>query len=104
MENWHVPELNILEKKLNTNIADGLSAREARVRLERLNKKSGGRVKSLFVQKKRSPFLSLLHFFGSPTTILLLLISIMAAIFGRGILGWSVFVLALTGVIFGGIV
>ena len=104
MENWHVPELNILEKKLNTNIADGLSAREARVRLERLNKKSGGRVKSLFVQKKRSPFLSLLHFFGSPTTILLLLISIMAAIFGRGILGWSVFVLALTGTIFGGIV
>ena len=104
MENWHIPELNILEKKLNTNIADGLSAREARVRLEKLNKKSGGRIKSLFVPRSKSIFSSLLHFFYSPTTVLLLLIAIMAALFGRGLLGWFVFGVALAGAVFGGIV
>ncbi len=104
MENWHIPELNVLEKKLNTNIADGLSAREARVRLEKLNNRSGGRVKSLFVPKSKSIFSSLLHFFSSPTTVLLLLISAMAALFGRGLLGWFVFGVALSGAVFGGIV
>ena len=104
MENWHIPELNVLEKKFNTDLVDGLSAREARDRLEKQTKRQGGRVKSLFVPHARSVWSSLLSFVASPFTILLLLMSILTAIFGRGLLGASVFTVALAAAIFGGIV
>ena len=104
MENWHIPELNILEKKLNTDLLDGLSAREARVRLEKQTKRQGGRVRSLFVPRSRSVRSSLLSFAASPFTILLLLMALLTAIFGRGMLGALVFTVALAAVVFGGIV
>ncbi len=104
MEHWHIPELNILEKKLNTDLVDGLSAREARVRLEKQTKRQGGRVRSLFVPQSRSMWSSLLSFATSPFTILLLLMSLLTAIFGRGLLGGLVFTVALAAAIFGGIV
>ncbi len=104
MENWHIPELNILEKKLNTDLFDGLSAREARERLEKQTKRQGGRVRSLFVPRSRSVWSSILSFATSPFTVLLLLMSLLTAIFGRGLLGALVFAVALAAAIFGGIV
>ena len=105
MATWHIPELTELEKKLNTDLSEGLSAREARVRLEKeykTNKK--GRKKSLFVPGRKSAFSCLTTFLASPFVILLLILSLLTAIFGRPLLGGLVFILTLTAAIFGGIV
>ena len=40
MANWHIQELTVLEKKLNTDLSDGLSAREARLRLDKEYKRN----------------------------------------------------------------
>lgn len=104
MNKWHIPELNELEKRFNTDLTEGLSAREARERLEKYKKQTGGRQKSLFVPRKRSFFYPLLSFVGSPLTVLLLLISFLAMIFGRPYLGGCVFALTLAAAIYGGIV
>lgn len=104
MIKWHIPDLNTLEKKLNTDIFDGLSAREARNRFEKQKKKLNGRTKSLFVPKKNGTFKSFFAFASSPFTILLLIISLMAAIFGRGLLGSLVFVITLAATVYSGVV
>ncbi len=104
MEKWHIPEINILEKKLNTDLAEGLSAREARERLEKYKKRTHGKVKSLFVPQRRSFWHPLLSFVCSPLTVLLLLISLLATIFGREYLGGLVFLSTLAAAVFGGIV
>ena len=104
MIKWHVPDLNNLEKKLNTDISEGLSAREARERLEKHKKRFGVNTKSLFVPKKNGTLKSIFCFIASPYTILLLLISLLTAIFGRGLLGSLVFIVTLTAALYGGIV
>ena len=104
MNKWHIPDLNTLEKKLNTDISDGLSAREASVRLEKQKKRSGGNISSLFVPEKNGTYKALFCFVCSPLTILLLLISLLSAIFGRPILGSLVFAVTITAAIYGGIV
>ena len=104
MIKWHIPDLNTLEKKLNTDISDGLSAREARNRFEKQKKRLNGRAKSLFVSKKQGTLRSFFVFISSPFTILLLIISLMTAIFGRGLLGSLVFVLTLAAAVYSGIV
>ena len=50
MINPHIPDLSTLEKKLGTDLSDGLPAREARVRLEK--EKKNEKI-SLFVSRKR---------------------------------------------------
>lgn len=105
MANWHIPELAELEKKLNTDLSDGLSAREARLRLEKEYKNDRkGRKRSLFVPTKKSMWVYLSSFATTPFVILLLIMSILTAIFGRPFLGSSVFILTLAAAIFGGIV
>lgn len=105
MSGWHIPEISTLEKKLNTDLSDGLSAREAVQRLEKENKKNKkGRKKSLFVPKRSSGFVNFTTFFASPFVLLLLIMSILTALFGHRIAGCSVFVATLAAAIFGGIV
>lgn len=100
MVNAHIPDLSTLEKKLGTNLSDGLPAREARVRLEKDKKHEK---KSLFVSQKRPAWMSLLTFAGSPYAMLLLITSLLTALFGKTVLGWSVFAVTLAATAFGGI-
>ena len=105
MSGWHIPDISKLEKKLNTDVSDGLSAREAVVRLEKEYKKDKkGRKKSLFVPRRSSPFIELTTFFASPFVILLLVMSFLTAFLGNHILGASVFLATLAAAVFGGIV
>lgn len=100
MINPHIPDLSTLEKKLGTSLSEGLPAREARVRLEK-NKKHEN--KSLFVSQKRPVWTSLLTFTGTPYALLLLITSLLTALFGKTVLGWSVFAVTLAASAFGGI-
>ena len=104
MNKWHIPDLNTLEKELNTDISDGLSPREASVRLEKQKKRSGGNISSLFVPRKNGTFKALFCFISSPFTILLLFISLLVGLFGRELLGALVFLVTLAAAIYGGIV
>ena len=100
MVNPHIPDLSTLEKKLGTNLSDGLPAREARVRLEKDKKHENS---SLFVSRRRPTWTSLLTFAGSPYALLLLITSLLTALFGKTVLGWSVFAVTLAATAFGGI-
>jgi hypothetical protein len=51
---WHIPEFSEIEKSLNTDLSEGLSAREASNRLEKEIKLEKGGRKSLFVPQKSS--------------------------------------------------
>ena len=105
MSGWHIPDISTLEKKLNTDLSDGLSAREAVTRLEKEHKKDKkGRKKSLFVPKRGSGFVNLTTFFASPLVLLLLIMSLLTAWLGNHVVGWSVFLATLATAIFGGIV
>ena len=100
MTNPHIPDLSTLEKKLGTSLSEGLPAREARVRLEKDKKREN---KSLFVSQKRPVWTSLLTFAGSPYALLLLITSLLTALFGKTVLGWSVFAVTVAATTFGGI-
>ena len=96
----HIPDLSTLEKKLGTSLSEGLPAREARVRLEKDKKHDN---KSLFVSRRRPAWTSLLTFAGSPYALLLLTTSLLTALFGNTVLGWSVFAITLAATALGGI-
>ncbi len=83
MINKHIQGLAELENEYKTSLSEGLSAREARVRLENENKKNKNRGYSLFVPKKKNGADKLFSFVCSPFAILLLLMAILTAIFGR---------------------
>ena len=100
MTNPHIPDRSTLEKRLGTDLSDGLPAREARVRLEREKKNEKS---SLFVSRKRPAWTSLLTFAGSPYVLLLLIISLLTALFGKTVIGWSVFAVTLAAAALGGI-
>ncbi len=102
--NWHCYNLNTIEEKLKTDLTDGLTSREARVRLEKEKKKQNGYRGSLFVGKKKSALKCLTSFATAPSVILLLVIAVLAAIFDRAVLGASVFAFAAAGSVFGGII
>ena len=53
MINPHIPDLSTLEKKLGTDLSDGLPAREARVRLEKEKKNLKNDNNNSFIGKKR---------------------------------------------------
>ena len=103
MENqWHLYDVKDIEKKLKTDFADGITIREARNRLEKEKKNTGGRRHSLFVGDRASVFRSLLCIATSPSVVLLLIISLLAMVFGHRVQGLSVFVIALAGALAGG--
>ncbi len=92
-----------LETALCTDLSEGLSIREARVRLPEEKKLDGGERFSLFVPK-RSNYLSLaLSFFATPGIIVLIVISLLAALFGSLLTGISVMLLAVAGAVTAGI-
>lgn len=104
MKKRHIPNLNDLAKELDTDLSDGLSAREARNRLENERKENKGRDLSLFVPSKMPAPYALFVYPGSLFALLLLVLSILTACFGRALLGLSVFAVALAACVFGGII
>ncbi len=98
----HALSLSELEGALTTDISEGLSIREARVRLTEEKKRDGGERYSLFVEK-RSNYLALaLSFFTSPGIIVLIVISILAVLFGNTLTGLSVAVMTVIFAVIGG--
>ncbi len=104
MKKWHIPNLIDLENEFDTGLSDGLSARVARVRLEKERKENKNRDFSLFVPRKKSAVQVIFAYCSSLFSILLLVMAILIAVFGRVELGLSVFAVALSAVIFGGII
>ena len=102
-KNWHCEDLNTIEARLRTDLSEGLTSREARERLDREMKKSGGYRSTLFVGKRKPTLECLATFLFSPSVILLMLISLLSAIFGRFVLGASVLIVAIACVVLGGI-
>ena len=100
--NCHIPDLTVLEKQLNTDLSDGLTARSARERLEKEKKHSHNRW-SLFVMPKTPTIISLLTFIASPFAILLIIMSVLTALFGDPLLGYSVLIITVAATVFGGI-
>ena len=98
----HIPDLSTLEKKLGTDLSDGLPVREAKIRLEKSNK-NGKECSSVFVARKRPAWTALLTFAGSPYALLLLITSLLTGLFGKTVLGWSVFAVTLAATAFGGV-
>ena len=103
-QKWQTLDIKALETELKTDLAEGLSIREARARLEKEKRRDGGERYSLFVPRKSNQFRSMLSFFTTPAVLALLMMSVLAAIFGAHITGIIVFMIALTGAVIGGIV
>ncbi len=99
---WHISDLSILEKRLGSNISDGLSAREARIRLEKDHKAKKGKIGSLFTTGKSSMWGTLLSYVISPFFALLLIVSIATACFGSRLEGISAFAITMGTALFGG--
>ena len=97
---WHIPELNVIEKEFNTDLSEGLSGRDARARLAEKNKNA--KPSSLFVEGKRSAAREVLTFVGAPLAILLLIVALLTAILGGRLLGLSVLAVAIASLLFGG--
>ena len=102
MTNPHIPDLSTLEKKLGTDLSEGLPVREAKLRLEKSNK-NGKEKSSVFVAHKRHAWTAFLTFASSPYAILLLITSLLTALFGKTVIGWSVFAVTLAATAFGGV-
>ena len=100
----HILSVQELEKALSTDLSDGLSIREARVRLPEEKKRDGGERFSLFVPKRSNYIALALSFFATPGIIILIVISLLAALFGSLFTGISVMLLSLAGAIVGGLI
>ena len=102
--NLHTLSFSELEKALETELSDGLSIREARERLPEEKKRDGKDRYSLFVPPKSNYFALALSFFASPGIIVLIVISLLAAVFGNLLTGISVMLLTVAGAVVGGVV
>ena len=91
----HILDLTTLEKEYNTDILEGLSSREAKSRLEKERKR--GATTSLFVPGNKDRIAKFAVFFCSPFVVLLLIMSLLTALFGRPVLGCSVFAFTFAG-------
>ena len=100
----HTLSLSELASALGTDISDGLSIREARERLLEEKRRDGGERSYLFVPKRGDYFFLALSFFTSPGIIVLIVISLLAALFGNLLTGLSVALTAVAGAILGGII
>lgn len=103
-KNWHLYDVKTLEKKLKTDISEGLSGREAHTRLEKIKKREKGDISSLFSPQRQRGFRTILSFALTPSIILLLLISLLATFFGKTFTGGLVFAITLAGSVAGGII
>jgi len=99
--NCHIPDLTTLEKQLNTDLSEGLTARAARERLEKEQKHKNRW--SLFVMPKTPMIISLLSFIASPFAVLLIIMSLLVALFGDPLLGFAVLIITVAATVFGGI-
>ena len=100
---WHTYSAEALEAEFNTNLVDGLSSAEARSRYAKNKKNNKGYDFSLFVPDGTSFLRSVLEFARNPFAIVLLILSLLTALFGRLLLGLSVFAIAVTVTVIGGI-
>lgn len=107
---WHLSDLATLEKQLNTDLSDGLTAREARLRLEHRRKKDGKGAGSLFVAPKTPMLKGAFAFASSPFLILLAVLSLITAVIAaissdeRGFLiGGSVLAVCVAATLVGGV-
>ncbi len=105
MENmWHVLGLKDIEKQLNTDLERGLSIREARERLVDERKQDGGERRSLFVPRKSNYFKLAVSFFLTPCVLSVLIMSLLAVIFGASAVGALVLIITLIGCSVGGMI
>jgi Ca2+-transporting ATPase len=101
---WHIPDLNEIEKKLDTDLSEGLSSREARSRLEHEVSRRRGNIPSLFVPKRKTSIQCMTSLILTPAVLLLLIVSLLTAIFGRAALGATVLAVTLVGAAVGGFI
>ncbi|MGM9644137.1 MAG: hypothetical protein ACI3X1_03530 [Eubacteriales bacterium] len=95
--NWHVLKLKEIERQLNTDLERGLSTREARVRLDGEKKRDGGERRSLFVPRKSNYFKVAVSLLLTPQMLILIAVSLLAAIFGETATGALVLLVTLVG-------
>ncbi len=101
---WHTLKLCEIEKQLNTSLEGGLSAREARVRLDAEKKDSDGDRYSLFVPKRASILRTLVTFYRTPCMSVLILMSALAFAFGLSLTALLIFLISLAGAFTCGII
>lgn len=101
-KNWHKYDISSLAKELNTNLSDGLSPREAAVRLDKYKKKSKGVKWSLFVSQRSGNILSLFDLFINPFALTQLALSVFALCFGKTMLGLFALVVSLVAIAIAG--
>ena len=94
-QKWHISQLSDIEKTLNTNIENGLTAREARNRLARESKRENGRKRYLFVAPHTSKILIFLSFLLTPSVLLLAVMSVLCAVFGNMLTGFLITIISL---------
>lgn len=86
MQQWHSSTIEELEKAFNSSATKGITVAEARKRLLKEKKESGGRY-SLFVKNRKNPIMTFLSLFLSPFILLLFFTSLLSLIFGAFSLG-----------------
>ncbi len=101
---WHSAKLSELEGLLKTDLLNGLSMRESRERLEKEKKQDGGDRRSLFTPKRKSYLKQSLSFFATPGIIILIIISLLAAVFSDLYSGLFVLLITVIGALVGGII
>ncbi len=101
---WHTLTKGEIEKKLNTDLSDGLSVREARERLEEEKKRSNGDRYSLFVPKSPNYIKSIFALFATPCVLIAVVVSALAALLGGSAVGILVFLITFVGAIACGII
>ena len=104
MKKWNIPDINQLERDLGTDVCDGLTIREARNRLVKENKRENGKRRYLFAPQKSLRISDALSFLLTPSVILLVVISLLAAVFGHVIQGIWVLAVSLAGAAIGGVI
>lgn len=102
MKKRYFEEVELLAQKYNTDLFSGLTKREARMRLEKEKKADKGR-RSLFVPKSNGFVSSIVSFYKSPYSILLMALALVAVIFGYYKVGGPVLIITSFGSVLIGI-
>ena len=92
---WHAMPIVDVERELNTSVESGLSMNKARQRARLEQKSQGSRRKYLFAPQGAVPVKQVLMAVLDPCMILLLLTSLLAAIFGASLQAALIFAVAL---------
>lgn len=103
-KNWHIYDVQTLAKELNTNLSDGLSPREAAVRLEKNRKNTKGKKWSLFVSPSKNSPRSYLQLLANPFALTMFAMSSLALCFGRTVLGLSALTVLISAAVISGLI